>query len=295
MENVFSSHSQSVAPRLAKRLQESIPDLSASEARVAQYILLNLHQMAFETGASIAENAAVSPITVSRFFNKMGFKGISALKRELKQEMTEVEGEGPAASPGAGGFSYEQTLAAESQALAGIARQVQSSMWTGMVKEIAAADRVFVTGFQSVRGLSEDFGKRLGLARGSVQYISAHDSMLSEWIEVDAQHGTERERSACLVLIDVVPYAAEGRILCEMAVEMGMQVVIITDESCHWASEFTRFVVYAKSKTGLFLESTSALTLALNMLVDSVAAANPNISAGRTERWQAITRRLGLF
>ncbi|KEA63496.1 Transcriptional regulator, RpiR family [Marinobacterium lacunae] len=292
MENLFSSHSQSVAPRLAKKLQASMPQLSASEARVAQYVLLNLHQMGFETGASIAKNAAVSPITVSRFFNKLGFKGISALKRELKQEMTEVEGEGPQADSPGKPLHYEQTLAAESQALAGIARQVQSEMWSDMTRVVADAQRVFVTGFQSVRGLSEDFGKRLGLARDGVQYISAHDSMLSEWIAI---HADAEGRHACLVLIDVVPYAGEGRILCQMAAELGMELIIITDESCHWATEYTRYVVYAKSRTGLFLESTSALTLALNMLVDSVAAVNPEISADRSERWQAITRRLGLF
>ena len=67
MVHTFSNPSDVVTSATAQKLKSLIPKLSVSEARVAQYILLNLEQISFETGASIAEKAQeaspVSPLT----------------------------------------------------------------------------------------------------------------------------------------------------------------------------------------------------------------------------------------
>ena len=65
---------------------------------------------------------------------------------------------------------------------------------------------------------------------------------------------------------------------------LGELLVILTDEFCHWASNYTPYVLHNKSKASLFLESTWGLNLASNMLVDGVASQRAS-SDSRSREW----------
>nr|WP_246624863.1 MurR/RpiR family transcriptional regulator [Oceanobacter mangrovi] len=272
-------------------MHELMPQLSPSEARVAQYILLNLPNIAFETGASIAEKAAVSSITVSRFLKRAGYKGIAALKQEIQQELAPVQGRSNDDGTVLTDDFLKSLFDKDLKILVDLYKQLQSDSWQGLVNCVASADQVYVSGFQTIRGAAEDFARRLSLARTNVQFLSANDSNLGEWL---AKPQKSAQGYTTFILIDVVPYAQQGRRLCELAAERGMQVVILTDEFCYWARDFTPYIFHAKSKTGLFLESTWGLLLATNMLVDQVARKNPGSDA-RARAWLDIARHLNLF
>ena len=61
--------------------------MSNQEKRVADYIMLNLHDVISPPVAIIARNAGVSPATVVRFSHSIGFAGISEFKKYLKNEL----------------------------------------------------------------------------------------------------------------------------------------------------------------------------------------------------------------
>ncbi|NVK72823.1 MurR/RpiR family transcriptional regulator [Marinomonas sp. CT5] len=289
MKNTFSSNPEYIATTTSQRIQELIPLVSKSEARVAQFILLNLDQISYETGASIAEKAAVSQITVSRFLKRAGYQGISSLKEELQKEFIPIEAnESQRISQDS---FYKDNLKQELKSMVRLYEQFETENWESLVSCVSAATRVYVSGFQSIRGTAEDFTRRLSLARDRVQYLSPHDGMLGEWLE-DSPRG--RKGYDTLIILDVVPYASEGRKLCEVAAEKGIQIVIISDEFCHWASEYNAHIVYSKSKSGLFLESTWGLVLTTNMLIDAVSRRDVN-SDKRIKRWQEMAKRFDLF
>ena len=290
MENTFSSEGSFIPTRTAQHIQSLMSELSPSEARVAQYILLNLHRIAYETGASIAEKALVSPITVSRFLRRAGYEGIGTLKKEVQQEAIAVTDEGSHSV--ISDKHIKATFDKDLNILVNLFRQFEGETWKGIVNCVAAAERVYVSGFQTIRGVAEDFSRRLSLARPNVQCLSAHDSMLGEWLSNNQKRSPQEYQT--LILIDVVPYAQETRLLCEIASEKGIQLVIITDEFCYWAKEYTPHILHAKSKTGLFLEATWGLVLAGNMLVDQVAHKNPE-SKQRAKDWFDLAKRLSLF
>ncbi len=117
--------------------------------------------------------------------------------------------------------------------------------------------------------------------------------MLAEWIGKSGGDGKcDRD---CMILIDVVPYAREAAVLGEFCRSSGRRLVVVTDEFCHWANDFTDLVVHARSRSGLFLESTVGIAAALNLLVHEVAEQDPGATNERLEQWQAMTRRLNLF
>lgn len=291
MVHTFSNPPDAVTSATAQKLKSLIPKLSVSEARVAQYILLNLAQISFETGASIAEKAAVSQITVSRFLKKAGYHGIASLKEEVKKELIEKKYSSDA-DVSIDSF-YQEHMKNDMQALMRLYEFFGSATWDGIVGCVSAAQKVYVTGFQSIRGTAEDVTRRLSFARDNVQFISAHDGMLAEWLWMEIQ-SENRTGYDALVVLDIVPYAAETKRMCEEAKKRGIQIVIITDEFCYWAEEYTSHVCHTKSKAGLFLESTWGIVMAANMLVHRIAQQNPH-SEQRVKRWHSLSKSMSLF
>ena len=276
---------------LAVRLRAIPGDLTRSEAMIAQWLLLNESGLALETGASIAAKTGVSEITVSRFLRRLGFRGMAELKAEIgspaaslhihaaDRYMRLLEGE------------LGALLKRDADAILGLGAQIARPEWAQAIAALDAADEVFVTGFQTVRGLAEDFARRLAIVRGSVRYLSAHDAGLVEWVPSARRAGDSR----ALVLVDMVPYAREAEVVVRTACRLGITAVVVTDELNTWAGAHTPFVFHASTKAGAFLESTGPLGTLLNLVTHAVAGRDPDKARRRIASWPAVLRDLGLY
>ncbi|MDE0095999.1 MAG: MurR/RpiR family transcriptional regulator [Gammaproteobacteria bacterium] len=294
MRDIFSQSTPIVFPKFEEKLRGALPDLPRLEAQVAQYMILNVGDLSFETGVSISEKVGVSEVTVSRLLRRLGYRGMRGLKRELRDELFDREpiqegNEGAREVPE--GMTRNMDL--EYQALGEIYQQRASPLWGQIVQTIVEADRVYVTGFQAVRGMAEDCARRLGMTRGNVRFLAAHDGMLTEWLKWGDEESEKPSR--CLILIDVVPYAREASILSGICSKEGHSLIVFTDEMCHWARNYTDLVIYASTRTGLILESTVAITAALNLMVNSVAGHYSTSLTERLDQWKTYTRALRLF
>lgn len=289
MDSGFSSFAQARFDEFVRRLDARMGHLPKQEAKLAQFMLLNLGSLGLETGRSLAEKVGVSEVTVGRLLRRLGCDGMKGLKQLLRDHYSVAQ-----ASFVQGAEiprSLETTLEAEIKALTAVFRQTQNREWADMVALIAAAETVYTTGFQSVRGVVEDFTRRLALARRRVHFMAAHDGMLAEWLKDPA----EDPAATCLILVDVIPYSNESQKLARLAKSQGRRIVMITDEYCHWSREIADAALYAPSRTGLFLESTLGIVLALSLITDATARANPDLSKSRLAQWKADSSRLGLF
>ena len=277
--------------RIRQAIEQQEGALSPAEARTAQFLLHHESALAFETGASIARKAGVSEITVSRLLRRLGFQGMAGLKSALQED--QAAGVLGAMDMAERLFSsdYGAALQAEAQALMTLSEQVASPGWEEIVSRVAAAPEVHVTGFQTVRGMSEDFARRLALVRPTVRHLPAHDNALTEWIDP----GDGAVPSGLLVLIDVVPYAREAEALARLSRERGLELVIFTDEFNTWAGAYTENRLQVRTRSGLFLESTGTITTALNLLVHGVALRNPEAAERRIRSWQSLVGELDLF
>ena len=70
---------------------------------------------------------------------------------------------------------------------------------------------------------------------------------------------------------------------------------MVSDEYCHWSREIANAAIYAPSRTGLFLESTVGIVVALSLLVDAAAKSDAAKAERRLAQWKRHSRRLGLF
>lgn len=289
MESGFSSFPQASFDELVKRLERETPKLPRQEARLAQFISLNLSSLGLETGKSLADKVGVSEVTVGRLLRRLGCDGMKGLKLLLREHYSVTpasfvtNGEVPERLAG--------THEAELQGLTSVFAQSQGENWDRIVTLLSAADTIYATGFQSVRGIVEDFTRRLALARRNVHYLSAHDGMLGEWLESEP----ESNSGTCLVLVDVVPYATESVRLARLAKSQGRAVIVVSDEYCHWSREIADAAIYAPSRTGLFLESTIGIVAVLSLMVDAAAKANTTEASRRLVQWKANAKKVGLF
>lgn len=291
MQDIFSFSTPIAFPKFEEKLVKALPDLPRLEAQVAQYMTLNISNLSFETGVSISEKVGVSEVTVSRLLRRLGYQGMRGLKRDLRDEMFKrdpIEKEDREVTE-----EITRNMDLEFKALSDVYQQITTPMWGQLVKEIVEADELYVTGFQAVRGMAEDCARRLGMTRRNVRFLAAHDGMLGEWLNW-GNDNTEAP-SRCLILIDVVPYAREASILSKLCKKEGHSLIVFTDEMCHWAKNYTEMVVHANTRTGMILESTVAISAALNLMVNAVAGENSDMLNERLDNWKSYTRALKLF
>jgi DNA-binding MurR/RpiR family transcriptional regulator len=287
MSQGFASYPEATFEELVQKMTAAMPNLPKQEAHVAQYILLNLDTLSIETGKSLAQKVGVSEVTVGRLLRRLGCDGMRELKALLRRRYS-VAG-GVLAQRCTVPQRWHKSLEAELGAVQSAFAQMGGENFHKAGDILISSSEVFVTGFQSVRGLAEDHARRLSIARSGVRYLSSHDGMLAEWIG-----GYEAEKT-CLVLIDVVPYARESQVLATLARDQGRKVIVVSDEYCHWSRDIADAVFYAPSATGLFLESILGLNAILSLLVDVVAQATDGLNGDRLGQWKRLSKAGHLF
>ncbi len=276
---------------LAARLRGIPGGLTRSETVIAQWLVLNAATLGPETGASVAAKTGVSEITVSRFLKRAGYKGLQGVKEDLQAALVHAH-----VSPSDRYFrlldgEIGAILKRDADAVLALAQEVEKPAWRAAIDTIAQVDEVFVTGFQTIRGIAEDFTRRLSIVRGSVRFLSPHDGGLVEWIPSFRRSDETR----CLVMIDMAPYAREALPIVQAARGLGMQVVVVTDELNTWASAETPFVFHVATKVDAFLESTGPMTTLMNVMIHEVAGRAPDRARKRIRDWPPIMRGLGLY
>lgn len=288
MSNGFASFAEAPIDDLVGKMKAGLPKLPKQEAKVAQYFLLNLNSISFETGKSIAQKAGVAEITVGRMLRRFGCAGMKEFKAMLRQRYS-VSGHALAEESAEPPADWQDQMNAELRAVRTVYAKIDTPAFQAAEHYLRQAHEIFVTGFQTVRGLAEDTARRLALARPRVRFLSGHDSMLSEWLDPPTAG------QSCLLIIDVIPYASECETLARLAREQGRSVIVVTDEYCHWAHDVTDAVINSPSKTGLFLESILGLNAATSLLVHSAAATPGSNIEERMRDWKRLANRLQLF
>jgi len=76
---------------IKQRLENSLEGAAASGRKIATYMLANLHELPFQTSASIAAKLGVSESSVGRFCSSLGYDNLNALKQDLHTDL----GDGP--------------------------------------------------------------------------------------------------------------------------------------------------------------------------------------------------------
>jgi DNA-binding MurR/RpiR family transcriptional regulator len=251
-------------------LRRRSASLSPAEQSIVIFMRQNLAAIPFETGASIAEKAGVSEMTVLRFIRSLGFANLKALKDQLR---TRAPGENPAVDDALDRFRVRhdgldhlhESLQLELNAVATAYELVGTERWPRIVELLADRRAIYVTGFQASKGLAMDFANRLKYTRPGVRFAEGTAGTFSEVLESDSS-------ASCLVLVDTIAYARKSLLLARKCKERRIPMVIVTDMFSHWAHEFTDLVLEGHTHVNTFWDSSASLSIILNLLINSTAA-----------------------
>ncbi|PTQ73070.1 MurR/RpiR family transcriptional regulator [Pseudomonas sp. GV071] len=275
---------------LDSKMEQLDGKLTPAERTLWAYIQANRETIAFENGASLAEKSKVSPNTVSRFLRRLGYKGLKTLKEELRDDVriqsllntTLIERVDQQPD------DLLAHLNEEIEALSAFAAQMGSQHWQDIVQRVSLAERVFVCGFQTIKGLAEDFANRLSLVRSGVEFLDLYSGVLGRWID-------SRDKRCCVILIDIAPYADAGIAFANNCLQSDTDLVVFTDEYGIARHIDTPLIITMKTKTGLILESTGGLTSALNVLLHCVASQRKGELKERLAAYRSRVESLKLY
>lgn len=259
---------------LVERIRALYGELTRSERLIANQILAHPELFAAESSAALATKVGVSSMTVSRLIRKLGFDRVSDVRRLMRKQVfgpnqiaiRSIRDRYDAfASKPHDADQRQNSLDAEIAALRAAYNLTADPAWPRSVATVASRKRVYVHGLQVTRGLATEFGARLEFIRPNVYLADGQNGTFAEIV-------CDTPEDVCVVIIDIFRYARLTLALAEQASAAGIPIIVFSDEYCHWAREFTDAAFLVPTSTGLFWNSTSAMSAALNLMVSDVVA-----------------------
>ena len=281
-------------PTIESRLRSALPDLTRAERQLAAHMLNSYPVAVLGSIASVARGAGVSPPTVGRLVQKLGFQGYPEFQAALREEVGER-----LASPLAKHEKWAQS-APDAHVLDAFAAHVMQDL-TATLGQIDRADfdavadlladrdrRVLMIGGRLTQAIAAYFATALKIMRDEVTLLAA---IPSTWppVLVDLRPGD------VLVAFDIRRYEPPVQQFVELARAREAEVVLITDR---WVSPAA---AHASHLMPCHIEAPSAwdtLTTPL-MLVEALLTAiqrrdRPKVMA-RLQQLEAIYTRTRIF
>lgn len=258
--------------RYQAHIQKRLADLSTAEQTVAAHLAAHPGQLPFETAESVAKRLGVSSMTVGRTLKALGYKGLGELRKEMRLEMPDAM---PApwsrrgvtdSVPALKNLDRARAMRAEIKAVEAVHTLAETAGWRRAVAALAGADKVFVVGFQTERGLAMSFADQLAYVRPGVRYLSVTNRAFADL-------RNEATANSCLVMVDCRRYARWFRLLAQKAVELRVSLILVTDAYCRWAGTLTPHLLQASTDSGRFWDNNAPIACLLNLLVEDVIEA----------------------
>ena len=280
---------------LLERIEAASSQMTRSERLLAAYLTANTRELTLENAASVARKSGVSPMTVGRFLRTLGYESFDDVRREASRLS------GPAELRIAGRFEQfsrghdsvsdvrSAQLAQQIDAMVAAYDLANGEHWDAMVRQVATSQRVFIAGYQTVRGIASDFAARLEYVREGVRFLDGADGTYAELL------GALKGQTHCLVLVDIRRYAKQAEALASAAAQAGVPVFVITDAYCHWARTCTPHVFHVQTDVGFFWDSTVAIVGFINLVMNGVIEQLGKKVGERVSRLEKLQDRFGAF
>jgi len=255
---------------IAERIRDSLNELTASERRAAQILLANYPVQGLETVAKFAEQAGVSPPTILRFVNRLGFAGYSDFQRGLKGEV-EAQLRSPLAKsddvsilpPNSDAPHHDFARAVADNVLETF-RHLPGAEIEAVVDLLADTRRpVHVLGGRFTDPLARYLTAHLRILRPSVTHMEGQPV---NWRDQLIDMG----RRDILVVFDIRRYQLNLAELAEAASKRHVTVVLLTDQWLSPVAHNSRHVLPARITVPSAWDSSAALMVIVEALIAGV-------------------------
>ena len=269
---------------LQDEIRRRYDTLSKRLKQVARYILDNSNSVAFDTVASIAQQADVPPSTLIRFANAFGFSGFNEMKEMFKQHLMEETANyterarlfrqtttDDATPPETPTEILNMFTMVNTQALQQLAMQTSGDDLQRAVALLAEAENIYVIGLRRSFSVASYLTYALRHLDRKAFLIDGLGGMFTEQLSLVGPKDV-------VVAVSVSPYAREVVELVELGAQRKARQIAITDSQVSPLAAFSDvcFVVreaqvdgFRSQVASLCLAQTLAVSLALNSSKDA--------------------------
>lgn len=241
-------------------------------AQIAAYALSNPDEIAFGTAASIANTAGVQPSTLIRFAQHLGFDGFTSLqsvfRERLRERQVSYEERLSALHGDTEGLSKNRAilngfLAAASQSVETISRQVEDDILDRAVDVLAGAETIYLL----ARRRSYPITAYMAYAFGKLRI---RNQLIESTAGIDAEILSFAGPSDAAIAISFSPYASATIEHAAALAARNVPVIAITDSAFSPLAQSAK--VWFEAAEGDFsgfrsLSGTMALAMALTVSV----------------------------
>ncbi|MCU1408868.1 MAG: MurR/RpiR family transcriptional regulator [Microbacteriaceae bacterium] len=259
--------------RVSDLVSRSLSSLSRAERQVGRVLLADYPSAGLSTAAGLAQQARVSPPTVLRFAQSLGFSGFTDLQKALRQELTR-QSSGPL---------VRLTESAET----GSAREVVLRHARAQAdRSVESLGRIPEASYESAVRLLADPAKRIVLTGGRFSHLIAshlglHLEQLRPGVRViedpqgrDLGTVVDLGHRDVLVLFDFHRFQVSAQELAESAQRRGATIILVTDSlSCPVAPRADVVLDVTSETEQAFQSMTAAFMLSeqlLHLVVDRI-------------------------
>ncbi|WP_145107078.1 MurR/RpiR family transcriptional regulator [Cereibacter sediminicola] len=275
-------------------MRSALPDLTRAERQLATHILRQYPVAALGSITALAKAADVSTPTVVRLVQKLGFKGYPDFQAGLRGEV-EAMLMSPLAKHErwAGGVPdthilnrFADAVVANLEATLG---QIDHAEFDAAARLLAdPGRRVFVLGGRITHALADYFVTMMKVTRPEVMLMS---DMSSTWPPALLDMG----KGDILLLFDIRRYENTVLQVAEMAVEQGVEVVLMTDRWISPAAVHARHTFSCQIEVPSAWDSTVAMLVLLETLISAVQSLTWEQTEERMKRLEELYARSRVF
>jgi DNA-binding MurR/RpiR family transcriptional regulator len=274
---------------VAVRTSCALATLSKAERRVGRALLADYPSAGLASAARLAERAEVSPPTVLRFAQSLGYDGFTDLQVALRAELS-AQSNGPITrlsdAPPAGGLLerlLQQARAQNERAVDTLAALPTSALDAAVALLSDTGRTVYLHGGRFSHLLAVHLAAHLEQLRPAVRLLADPDGS-------DMAAMLELSRTDVVVLFDYHRYQRSVADLALRVHRAGATVLLITDDlACPVAPE-AEVVLAASSTVGTTYQSMAAGFLLTELLIPLVMDALGEPARTRMALWEEQRR-----
>ncbi len=275
---------------LLDRLNSIERSLSATQNKIAAFLLKSGHKAAFLTAAEIASSVNASESTVVRFARMLGFHGYPELQEFLREGLLET------LSPidrliGHDEIKDESNLIThlaerETLNLQAALERIDRTALHNLIEAVCAAETCYIVGLRSSRALATLLGHYLTKIAPKVIVIDSSDTMFEQLSWID--------REDVLIAYSFPRYSKQTIDAIQIAKSSGTRTGALTDSLSAPAAQLCDYSLIAPAISDFYGNSFVAAVALTNLLLASCVHARPEIvrkNLSRVEKAASLSER----
>lgn len=282
-----------ISQSLLDRMRSAVQSLSPAEKRVAMTLIADFPITGLKTVVEIASAAGVSPATVSRFVETLGFPGFPDFQRALHSDVVaRFSSPGslfermPERAPDAGTPANEAELF--SRLISRTLNSLDMDEVNRFVDQLADNKRtIYFLGGRQSASIARYFQQLLHNLRGRAVYLTSVDSpAIDMLLDIDSR--------ATLVAFDFRRYQLDTANYVQAASARKGHVVMFTDPYMSPSVKFADQVFVCHTETNFPFDSYASALAMVDFFIHQLFALRGEAVHNRISRLEGIREEFGL-